>query len=47
MKAKGCTAAPSMPATQAKLNSLKDAEARLDMIAMVEAALQNAQILEL
>jgi thiamine biosynthesis protein ThiI len=47
MKAKGCTAAPSMPATQARLNAVKEAEAKLDMIAMVEAALQNAQIIEL
>ena len=31
MKAKGCTAAPSMPATQARLNAVKEAEAKLDM----------------
>jgi tRNA uracil 4-sulfurtransferase len=47
MKAKGCTAAPSMPATQARLNAVKEAEAKLDMSAMVESALQNAQILDL
>ena len=47
MKAKGCTAAPSMPATQARLNAVKEAEAKLDMNAMVESALQNAQILDL
>jgi tRNA uracil 4-sulfurtransferase len=47
MKAKGCTAAPSMPATQARLNAVKEAEAKLDMNAMVESALQNAQVLDL
>ena len=47
MKAKGCTAAPSMPATQARLNAVKDAEAKLDMNAMVESALQSAQVLDL
>ena len=47
MKAKGCTAAPSMPATQARLNAVKEAEAKLDMAAMVETALEKAEILEL
>jgi thiamine biosynthesis protein ThiI len=47
MKAKGCSAAPSLPATQARLNAVKEAEANLDMTAMVEFALQNIQILEL
>ena len=46
-KAKGCTAAPSMPATQARLNAVKEAEAKLDMIGMLRTALQNSQILEL
>ena len=47
LKAKGCTAAPSMPATQARLNAVKEAEANLDMAVMVESALQKTQILEL
>jgi tRNA uracil 4-sulfurtransferase len=47
MKAKGCTAAPSMPATQARLNAVKDAETKLDMAAMVESALDKTEVLEL
>ncbi len=47
MKAKGCAAAPSMPATQARLNAVRDAETKLDMVAMVESALQNMEVLEI
>ncbi len=46
-KAKGCTAAPSMPATQAKLMVLKNAEAELNMAEMADRAVQAAEILEL
>ena len=46
-KAKGCVAAPSMPATQARLNAVKEAETKLDVAAMVESALHKTQVLEL
>ncbi len=46
-KTQGCTAVPSSPATQAKLEAVKEAEAALDIPAMVDAALQAAQIVEL
>ena len=46
-KAKGCSAAPSMPATQAMLSKVKEAEAKLDMAAMAEAAFTKAQVLKL
>jgi thiamine biosynthesis protein ThiI len=44
-KAKGCTAAPSQPATRARLTALKEAEAKLDMAEMVRAALQATEVL--
>ncbi len=47
MKAKGCTAAPSMPATQAKLKAVKEAEEKLDMDAMAQAACAAAEIVRL
>jgi tRNA uracil 4-sulfurtransferase len=47
MKAKGCSAAPSMPATQARLNAVKEAETKLDMAAMVDSALSKMQVLAL
>jgi thiamine biosynthesis protein ThiI len=47
MKAQGCTAAPSMPATQARLTAVKEAEEKLDIPAMVEAALKAAEIIEI
>jgi thiamine biosynthesis protein ThiI len=47
MKAKGCSAAPPMPATQAKLNIVKEAEAKLDMDAMAQAAFGAAEIVQL
>ena len=47
MKAQGCTAAPSMPSTQAKLAAVKEAEKNLDMDAMAEAAVQAAEIIPL
>ncbi len=47
MKAKGCTAAPSMPATQAKLKAVKEAEEKLDMDAMAQAACAAAEIITL
>ena len=47
MKAKGCSAAPSMPATQARLNAVKEAETKLDMAAIMDSALRNMQVLEL
>jgi thiamine biosynthesis protein ThiI len=46
-KAKGCSAAPSMPATQARLKAVQDAEKTLDMDAMAELAVQHAQVLTL
>jgi thiamine biosynthesis protein ThiI len=44
-KAKGCTAAPSQPATRARLTALKEAEGKLDMAEMVRAALQATEVL--
>ena len=44
-KAKGCTAAPSQPATRARLTALKEAEEKLDMAEMVRAALQATEVL--
>jgi len=46
-KAKGCSAAPSMPATQARLSAVKAAETNLDMTAMVESALLKTHTLNL
>ena len=46
-KAKGCSAAPSLPATRARLEALKEAEANLNIAEMVESALRNAQVLPL
>ncbi|MCW4009274.1 MAG: tRNA 4-thiouridine(8) synthase ThiI [Candidatus Bathyarchaeota archaeon] len=46
-KTQGCSAAPSMPATQAKLAAVKEAEAKLDVAAMAEAAFAKAEVLAL
>jgi thiamine biosynthesis protein ThiI len=47
MKAKGCTAAPAMPSTQAKLKAVKAAEENLEMEAMAQNAFKNAEIVQL
>jgi thiamine biosynthesis protein ThiI len=47
LKAQSCTAAPSMPSTQARLTAVKDAETHLDISVMVQAALKSAEIIEL
>jgi tRNA uracil 4-sulfurtransferase len=47
IRTQGCTAAPSMPSTQAKLDAVKDAEKNLDMNAMAKTAVQTAEIIEL
>jgi thiamine biosynthesis protein ThiI len=47
LKAQSCTAAPSMPSTQARLTAVKDAETHLDIPVMVQAALKAAKIIEL
>lgn len=36
-----------MPATQAKLNAIKEAEEKLDIAEMVESSLKAAQIIEI
>jgi thiamine biosynthesis protein ThiI len=46
-KAKGCTAAPSLPATKARLDAVKEAEEKLSMAEMVEKALLSTQVLKL
>lgn len=46
-KAKGCTAAPKQPATQAKLDVVKKAEDSLPIEAMVETSVQAAKIMTL
>ncbi len=46
-KAKGCTAAPSQPATQAKLQAVKEAEEKLNIAEMVQAALRATEVLML
>ncbi len=46
-KAKNCEAAPCQPATQAKLEAVKAAEAKLDVAEMVEKAVKAAQVLTL
>jgi thiamine biosynthesis protein ThiI len=44
-KAKGCTAAPSKPSTQARLSALKEAEEKLNMAEMADAAVRAAEVL--
>jgi len=46
-KAKGCTAAPSQPATRARLNTLLEAEENLNVAEMVQGALRAAEVLRL
>ncbi|XES77755.1 MAG: tRNA uracil 4-sulfurtransferase ThiI [Candidatus Bathyarchaeia archaeon] len=46
-KEQGCTAAPSMPSTQARLNMVKDAEAALNITEMVKAALAATVVVDL
>ncbi|MCX8150558.1 MAG: tRNA 4-thiouridine(8) synthase ThiI [Candidatus Bathyarchaeota archaeon] len=46
-KAKGCTAAPNQPATQALLTSVQEAEAKLNIAEMVHAAIKNTEVLSL
>ncbi len=43
-KAKGCGAAPSRPATMAKLERITEAEAELDIESMVEESVEKAEI---
>jgi len=47
IKSNGCSAAPSMPATQARLNAVKEAEEKLDIASMVESSLKASQIIEI
>jgi len=44
-KASGCTAAPSQPSTQALLDAVKKAEAKLDVQCMVEESVNAARII--
>jgi thiamine biosynthesis protein ThiI len=46
-KDQGCTAAPSMPSTQARLNVVMDAEANVNIGEMVKSALVKAAVIEL
>ncbi|MGF3522430.1 MAG: tRNA uracil 4-sulfurtransferase ThiI [Candidatus Bathyarchaeia archaeon] len=46
-KAKGCTAAPPQPATQAPLTAVQEAEAKLDIDEMVQTAIKNTEVLPL
>jgi thiamine biosynthesis protein ThiI len=43
-KARGCTAAPSKPATKARLEIVKSAEENLNMAQMVEESIRSARI---
>jgi thiamine biosynthesis protein ThiI len=43
-KAGGCTAAPSQPATEAKLEAVKKAEEKLDLEEMVEESIRGTRI---
>lgn len=47
IKAHGCSASPSMPATQAKLNAVIEAEEKIDIPQMVETSLKASQIIEI
>jgi thiamine biosynthesis protein ThiI len=44
-KAKGCCAAPSQPATRAKLEMVREAEEKLDVESTVEESVKNAKTL--
>ncbi|MCW4019206.1 MAG: tRNA 4-thiouridine(8) synthase ThiI [Candidatus Bathyarchaeota archaeon] len=46
-KDKGCSAAPSSPATQAKLIQVKEAEEKLDIQAMVNETMKKVKVLDL
>jgi thiamine biosynthesis protein ThiI len=43
-RAKGCGAAPSKPATEAKLERVKEAEAKLDIEQMIEETVKSAKV---
>lgn len=43
-EAKGCSAAPSQPSTQARLEAVKEAEKQLDIATMVEESVRAARI---
>jgi len=45
-RARSCTAAPSKPATKAKLQKIKEAEGKLDIERMVEESVKAAKITE-
>jgi thiamine biosynthesis protein ThiI len=42
-KARGCTAAPSKPATKARLEIVKSAEEKLNIAQMVEESIRSAR----
>lgn len=44
-RAKGCIAAPNQPATQAKLERVKEAEQRLDLECMIKETVDTAKII--
>jgi len=46
-KAKGCTAAPNQPATQAPLTALQEAESKLNISEMVQLAIKTTEVLTL
>jgi thiamine biosynthesis protein ThiI len=46
-RAKGCSAAPSSPATKAKLELVKKAEEKLNIGSMVEQSINAAKIVTL
>jgi thiamine biosynthesis protein ThiI len=46
-KAKGCTAAPQSPATQAKIEDVENAEKALDIQSMVKNSIQASKIVQL
>ena len=43
-EAKGCSAAPSQPSTQARLEAVKEAEKQLDIATMVEESIRAARV---
>ncbi|MCW4005893.1 MAG: tRNA 4-thiouridine(8) synthase ThiI [Candidatus Bathyarchaeota archaeon] len=43
----GCNAVPSKPSTQAKLEAVQEAEAKLDINSMVKTAVQNTKTIQL
>ncbi len=47
IRTQGCSAVPSMPSTQAKMEAIKEAEKSIEMEKMAETAVKAAQIIQL